>query len=67
MVAAIKSEYLAAFVGIHTRECAWQRVWTITDQVRPMLAQAAKPIEMAEREILEDVKAFRQAHREGKT
>jgi hypothetical protein len=49
------------------RERAWQRVWSITDQVRPTLAQAAKPIEIAEREILEDVKAFRQAHREGKT
>jgi len=48
------------------RERAWQRVWSITDQVRPTLAQAAKPIEMAEREILEDVNEFRQARREGK-
>jgi hypothetical protein len=49
------------------REGALQRVWSITDQVRPTPAPAAKPIEVAEREILEDVKAFRQAHREGKT
>jgi bifunctional DNA-binding transcriptional regulator/antitoxin component of YhaV-PrlF toxin-antitoxin module len=46
------------------RERAWQRILLITDQVRPTPEQAAKPIEIAEQEILDDVKAFRQARRE---
>ena len=47
------------------KERAWQRILSITDQVRPTPAQAAKPIEIAEQEIVEDVHAFRQARRAG--
>ena len=46
------------------KERAWRRIWLITDQVRPTPAQAAKPIEITEREILEDVNEFRLARRE---
>jgi hypothetical protein len=47
------------------KERAWQRILSITDQVRPTPAQATKPIEIAEQEIVEDVHAFRQARRAG--
>jgi bifunctional DNA-binding transcriptional regulator/antitoxin component of YhaV-PrlF toxin-antitoxin module len=47
------------------RERAWQRIFSITDQVRPTAAQAAKPVGVAEQEIVDDVKAFRRARRDG--
>lgn len=48
------------------RERAWQRILSITDQVRPTPEQAGKPIDVAEQEIVEDVHAFRRARRSGR-
>lgn len=47
------------------RERAWQRIMTITDQVLPVPDQAAKPIEEVEKEITEQVHAFRRTRRDG--
>jgi bifunctional DNA-binding transcriptional regulator/antitoxin component of YhaV-PrlF toxin-antitoxin module len=47
------------------RERAWQRILSITDKVQPMREQAAKPIDVGEQEIVEDVHAFRRARRTG--
>ena|SRR5579875_3154027 len=47
------------------RERAWQRILAITEQVRPTAEQAAKPIDVVEQEIVEEVKAFRRARRAG--
>jgi bifunctional DNA-binding transcriptional regulator/antitoxin component of YhaV-PrlF toxin-antitoxin module len=45
------------------RERAWQRICAITDNVRPTPAQAAKPIEQVEDEIVDFVKETRRAMR----
>lgn len=45
------------------RERAWERIFSIIDQVRPTPEQAAKPIEQVEEEIVEYVKETRRARR----
>ncbi|HJU20215.1 MAG TPA: hypothetical protein VJ770_27490 [Stellaceae bacterium] len=45
------------------RERAWQRIFAITDQVRPTEQQAIKPIAQVEEEIVEYVKETRRSHR----
>jgi len=45
------------------RERAWERIFSITDQVRPTPEQAAKPIAQVEEEIVEAVKETRRAGR----
>jgi bifunctional DNA-binding transcriptional regulator/antitoxin component of YhaV-PrlF toxin-antitoxin module len=46
-----------------SRERAWERICAITDEVRPMPAQAAKPIERVEDEIAGYVSETRRAMR----
>jgi hypothetical protein len=45
------------------RERAWERIFSIIDQVHPSDEQAAKPIAQVEEEIAEYVKETRRAHR----
>ena len=45
------------------RERAWERIFSIIDQVRPTPEQEAKPIEQVEKEIVESVKETRRARR----
>jgi bifunctional DNA-binding transcriptional regulator/antitoxin component of YhaV-PrlF toxin-antitoxin module len=47
------------------RERAWQRILSITDEVRPTPEQATKPIDVAEQDIVDNVHAFRRARRTG--
>jgi hypothetical protein len=45
------------------RERAWERIGAIIDRVRPTPAEAAKPIDQVEEEIVEYVKEIRRASR----
>ena len=45
------------------RERAWERIFSIIEQVHPTPEQAAKPIEQVEQEIVDYVKETRRARR----
>lgn len=49
------------------RERAWQRILAVTDQVLTTAEQGAKPIEVVEQEIVDEVKAYRRARRAGRS
>jgi bifunctional DNA-binding transcriptional regulator/antitoxin component of YhaV-PrlF toxin-antitoxin module len=61
--AHVFSGSLVLTASAEARERAWQRIFAITAQVRPTPAQAAKPIEQVEDEIVECVKETRRALR----